>query len=275
MTQGPWLYVASSTPTRWTSVATVSRSISGYFAYPRQHGGTEHHSRKPRESEREDSIRNLSLSDDGQDLARMAHWNGSPKTQIPKTSRKGKHHERKKPLTTTPRNQNPHIDIALRNLSHEISTSPRVFQALVQCFEAEVEPLRDWAEDYTLDTVWRNKVTDRIRRPCNRDRFESVAAPILGIRATLKEAVNKARTAKETWDDKFKIERQIRTAKKAILYSGGIIDLAERAAIERLTCKQLVFELEEARCLLDREKHPWICKSPSVGVDSPGWFSDT
>jgi hypothetical protein len=175
---------------------------------------------KPREGEREDSIRNLSLSDDGQDLAGMPQWNGSPKTQIPKTSRNGKYHERKKPLTTPPRHQNPHIDIALRNLSHEVSTSLRMFQALVQCFEAEVEPLRDWAEDYTLDTVWRNKVTDRIRQPCNRDRFESVAERILGIRATLKEAVNKDRTAKETWDDKFKIERQIRTAKKAIFLLG-------------------------------------------------------
>lgn len=186
----------------------------------------------------------------------MQYWNGSSGEQSPKAGSDGEHQKRKKPPATSPKNQNPGIDIALRNLSREVGTSPQVFQALLECFEAQVEPLQDWAEDYMLGTVWRIKDMDNIRLKHDRESFESVAAQTLGIRSMLKEAVNKARTLKETWDNKFMIEGQTRIAKEAIIYAGGIIDLAERAATERLACKQLVFELEETRCLLDRDKHP-------------------
>jgi hypothetical protein len=226
---------------------------SGFFAYPREHGG-EFNPRTAYPPEQAYSICNLSLSDD-QDQDEMRYWTASPKKPDPRVNGKHspgrKHHELK-------RSQHPGIDVALRNLNDELRTSLKAFRELVQGFEAEIEPLRAWAEDYTLDTVWRNKVLVCQKR--DRERFEGVVTRISSARETVKGAMKNAKGLKETWEDKYKMERQIRTARKAVLYSDGIIGLAERAATERLACKQLVLELEEAVCLLDQKRHPWICE---------------
>ncbi len=237
---------------------------SDYFEYPREHNG-EFNPRTAYPSERAYSICNLSLSDDDQDQDEMRHWPASPKKPDPMGSGKRnpgrkQHHELRETLDV-PRSQYPGIDVALRNLNDELRTSLKVFRELVQRFEAEIEPLRAWAEDYTLDTVWRNKVLVRQRR--DRERFEGVVMRISSARATVKGAMKNTKALKDTWEDKYRMEQQIRTAKKAILYSDGIIGLAERAATERLACKQLVPELEEAMCLLDQKRHPWICEPPN------------
>ena len=243
-----------------------------YSAYPRAHGGIQLDRRDSYEDDGRDyySIRNLSLSDDQDpEEAMVPPWSGLSKKQSPRGYRSrspgSNRHEPKKPSATPPmHHHNPGIDTALRNLDYEVSSSLKMFQALVQCFEVQIEPLRGWAEGFTLDTVWRNMVVEKSRRQRDRERFEGVAARLLGTRVTVKEAVKNAKALKEACHDKYKMERQIRTAKKAILYANGIIDLVERAASERLACKQLVFELEEASCLLDRKKHPWICKFTAV-----------
>ncbi|KAK4105732.1 hypothetical protein N658DRAFT_131085 [Parathielavia hyrcaniae] len=224
---------------------------SGYAAHPEVQPSP----RDQYSCERVYSLCDLSLSD-GEDPRDMPPWTSSAKKgRRPET----KLHDLKKPSQTLSRNQNPGIDIALRNLNHEVGASLKTFRAFVQCFEAEIEPLRGWAEAYTLDTVWRNKVKDKCRRhKRDKERFEDVTGRIGDCRVALKGAVKNAKILKELWDDKYKIEDQIRAAKKALLYADSIIDLAERASSERVACKQLVFELEEARCLLDGEKHPWI-----------------
>ena len=239
---------------------------SGYPVYPRVHClDREPDPRTRYEFEREYSICDLSLSDD-QTSEDMPHWTRSlksPKKQHSKGSSgrspEAKHQELKRPLAASG-NQNPGIDVALRSLAHEVNTSIKTFQAFVQCFEADVESLRGWAEDDTLDTVWRNKVKDKCREERDRERFEGAAGRIVDARAAIKGAVKIAKALKESWHDSYDIERQMLTAKKTLLYCDGIIDFAERAASERLACKQLVSELEEVRCLLDRKKHPWICK---------------
>jgi hypothetical protein len=249
----------------------------GYSSYPRARSiGIEPN--PPRDyhdnNEREFSLCDLSLSDDDQRTAEdMPYWTRPLKKRGPKAgSSRGlesKHHKfLKKPLATPKDHLSLGIDVALRNLNHEVSASLKMLQALVHCFEIDVEPLRGWAEEYTLDTVWRNKVKEKFREKRDRERFEGVAARISGNRATVKGAVKNAKALKEAWEDRHTIERQIRTAKKAIVFCDGIIELAERAATERLACKQLIVELEEARCLLDRKKHPWICKSNRTGLSS-------
>ncbi|KAK4242642.1 hypothetical protein C8A03DRAFT_29066 [Achaetomium macrosporum] len=235
--------------------------------YPHLHGRsgeTQPDLRNPDEYEPDHSVRNLSSSD-GQ-LEDMPYWTGSPKKHAHRGSNRDSDNKPREPKKSlfTPRNENPGIDVALRNLHHEVSTSLKMFQAFVQCFESQVEPLQDWAEDYTLDTVWRNKVKDQFREKRDRVKFEGVAARILDNRATVKNAVRNAKALKEACDDKYRMEREIRTAKKALLYCDGIIDLADRAASERLACKQLVTELEEVRCLLERKKHPWIYGEETV-----------
>ncbi|KAK3310212.1 uncharacterized protein B0T15DRAFT_517756 [Chaetomium strumarium] len=232
-----------------------------YYPHLRGRSGeTKPDLRDPYMYEPDHSVGNLSLSEDQPED--MPYWTGSPKRHAHRGSPRGSDHnprERKKPLGM-PRKENPGIDVALRNLHHEVSTSLKMFQAFVQCFESQVKPLQDWAEDYTLDTVWRNKVKDQFRGKRDRGKFEGAAARFLDNRTTIKNAVRNAKSLNEACDDKYKIEREIRTAKKALLYCDGIIDLAERSPSERLACKQLVTELEEVKCLLERRKHPWICK---------------
>jgi hypothetical protein len=245
----------------------------GYPVYPRVRSPDREPDPRTRyEFKREYSICDLSLSD-YQTSEDMPYWTRSlqsPQKQYSKgssgRSSETKHQELKRPLAASRNNQNPGIDIALRSLTHEVNTSTKTFQEFVQCFEADVESLRAWAEDDTLDTVWRNKVKDKCREKCDRERFESAAGRIVDARAAIKIAVKNAKALKELWHDKYDIERQMRTAKKTLLYCDGIIELAERAASERLACKQLVSELEEVRCLLDRKKHPWICKSTSSNM---------
>lgn len=247
---------------------------SDYRAYPRARSvGASPEITNRYGYERSYSICDLSLSDD-QGSEDMPYWTRSSKLSKSSKRQQGprhnssrgpqtKHQEVKKSIAA-PASQNPGIDIALRNLYHEISNSLKTFQALVQCFELEIEPLRNWADGHTLDTVWRNKVKTACREKLNRERIQAVAGRIIDTRATLKSAVKSANALKEAWNDGHEIESQIRTAKKGILYCDGIIDLAERAASERLACRQLVSELKEARSLLDRKKHPWICKSASI-----------
>ncbi|KAL2023669.1 hypothetical protein VTK56DRAFT_1826 [Thermocarpiscus australiensis] len=237
-----------------------------YSPYPRVlFSGAESHPRSPREYRRHCSFSDPSLSDDAHP-GQVHHRGGSIRKRDPmgsSGSRESKREESKKPAATL-RNQNPGVDLALRNLSHELGVSLKNFQAFAQSFEDETEQLRDWAEEYTLDTIWKNKVKANSRERRDREVFGGMAGRILWSRATIKDSVAKAKALKATWDDKYKIERQIRTAKKALLYCDGIVDLAERAASERLACKQLLLELEEAADLLDRKKHPWICKTASV-----------
>ncbi|KAK4154746.1 hypothetical protein C8A00DRAFT_42552 [Chaetomidium leptoderma] len=248
----------------------------GYAAYPRVHSFGPN-PKNYYENERVYSLCDLSLSDD-QGPEDMPHWTRSSKKHSSSGSRSrgpsGQHREHKKPLATPPKNQNPGIDVALRNLDHEVRASLNMFRAIVQCFDVDIEPLRAWAEDYTLDTVWRNKVKDKVREKRDRERLEGVAGRIIDCRAAAKGAVKNAKALKETWGgDRYKIERQIRTAKKAILYCDGVIDLAERAASERLACKQLVLELEETKCLLDQNKHPWIYGEEGVEKQDEAGYS--
>lgn len=191
-----------------------------------------------------------------------------PRSRSPKKytsegrSRNGlrKHHGPKPPPLASPTNQNPGIDVALRNLNHEARISLGMYQVLFRDFEGQIEQLQDWADDYTLDTVWRNKIKDQYREKRNKERVEGVTIRILACRMSIKDAIAKAKVLKAAWDDQYRIEQQIRTAKKALLYCDGIINLAERATSERLACKLLLTELEETQGLLDGRKHPWICE---------------
>lgn len=215
----------------------------------------------PHEYQGDYAFGDLSLSDDLHS-GDMPHRRASIKNQAPKgssRSRDSKHRSTKQ--LAAQRNHNHGIDVALRNLDHEVNTSLRMFQAFIQDFEDQIEPLQEWADEFTLDTVWRNKVKTKLRENRDRERLEGVPERVLACRVSLKEAIVEAKTVKAAWEDRYKIESQIRTAKKAVLYCDGIIDLAEMAASERQACKQLVLELDEARGLLDRKRHPWICKS--------------
>ncbi|KAL2180245.1 uncharacterized protein P884DRAFT_255263 [Thermothelomyces heterothallicus CBS 202.75] len=224
-------------------------------------------SRNYHDKARKLSLCDLSLSDDNPS-EHMPCW---VKDRKPNLRVSGIHDpaNKQRDLKAPPAPQCLGIDATLRNLHHEVSSSLKMLQALVQCFEADVEALRPWAEESTLDTVWRNKVKKVFRGKRDKARFEGVAARVSASRAAIKGAVRTVKTLKAAWEDRHTVEGQIRTAKKAIVFCDGIVDLAERAASERAACRQLVTELEETICLLDRRKHPWICKSSLLNTCPP------
>jgi hypothetical protein len=242
-----------------------------YFAYPVHPRVHAIRSQSYYDNEHELSLDGLSLSDD-QRIEDIFLWTKSSRKQGPqdghRRGQRGEYQGANNPFVV-PKAQGPSIDIALRNLRHELSASLKIFQPLVQSFEADIEPLRDWAEDLTLDTVWKNRVKKFFREKRDRRRYEGMAARISHSRTAVKDAIKNAKVLKETWEDKHSLERQILTAKKAIVFCDGIVGLAERAASERLACKQLVVELEEAKSLLDWKKHPWICESAPAITQAP------
>lgn len=158
-----------------------------------------------------------------------------------------------------PRNQNPGIDIALRDLRHEASKSVNVYEDLVCGFEEQTEALKDWAEESTLDMAWKNKV-DKLRSENEASQFAGVIERIASRQESVKSAMERAKQFISSWDERHEIELQIRTAKKAVLYCDGMVDLAKRAAEDRRACGYLVQELKDVKNLLTRKRHPWICK---------------
>ncbi|KAK0618011.1 hypothetical protein B0T17DRAFT_495927 [Bombardia bombarda] len=158
--------------------------------------------------------------------------------------------------------QYPGIDIALRNLNQELSSSLVLYQALMKDFKGQTELLKDWADDATLDIVWKNKIKDKFSGRRERERIEGLPDRISNCKVPIKDAIIRAQLVKPTSDDlKYIIDLQVRTAKKALIYCGVIIHLAKKAINERVSCRALVKELEEAKELLGPKKHPWICKS--------------
>ncbi|KAK0657551.1 hypothetical protein B0T16DRAFT_488674 [Cercophora newfieldiana] len=159
---------------------------------------------------------------------------------------------------TEPRNQNPGIDIALRDLYQEVGGSFDVYQDLVQAFEEQTLALKTWAEESTLDMAWKNKVKDKLRSEREASKLFGVAERIGSRQEAVKAAINRAQRMVSTWERKHKIEHQIRTANKAIVCCDGVMDLAKRATKERHACWYLVQELKDMEYLLSWKRHAWI-----------------
>ncbi|KAH6634262.1 hypothetical protein B0J18DRAFT_415677 [Chaetomium sp. MPI-SDFR-AT-0129] len=220
-------------------------------------------------------LRDPDLSDHGQPINNMPYWTRTARNYTPRLSHhRGsgtKNHETNK-ATDAPGYQTLGIDAALRNLHHEVTASLNMFHTFVQCFEADVEPLKGWADEHTLGTIWRNKIRNQFfgdKR--ERARFHGVATRIMSIRLALKGAAKDTKALLRVWENKYAAERQLRTAKKAVVFCDGLIDLAGRTASERQACKQLLIELEDTKCLLDRRKHPWIYGEDEVDEQAESW----
>ncbi|KAK5663512.1 hypothetical protein OQA88_3942 [Cercophora sp. LCS_1] len=151
------------------------------------------------------------------------------------------------------------IDIALLALSEEVKSWAKFYRDFYQEFEHQVSGLKDWAQDSTLDTLWKDRVSAKLRGKAESERLRSMADRVLNCRETVKEAIeNKGGGRRSTQEAKYKIEHQVHTAKKALVYCEVLGELIDRAPEERAVCKHLVTELEEARSLLNRKRHPWI-----------------
>ncbi|KAK1755005.1 hypothetical protein QBC47DRAFT_413917 [Echria macrotheca] len=168
----------------------------------------------------------------------------------------GRHDKRSRRLSH--RKPNPGIDVALRNLNDEVSSTRRLYKAVVDEFELQISELVDWADGDTLEEVWKNKFKHKSRDRREGEKLGGVCDRLCNCRASIQDAIAKAQNVKALWKDKHELEAQIRTAKKAVVYCDGLIDLATKSAIERKASRQLIQELAETNDLLQRKKYPWI-----------------
>ena len=110
-----------------------------------------------------------------------------------------------KTTKTTTRKQihmpNPAIDSALRNLNHEVHSSLRAYQPLLNSFLVQTALLRSTGsiDDKTLDAIWRSKINTKVTEARNphqkRERIEFVGARVSYHRQSIQEAVDTARNS--------------------------------------------------------------------------------
>ncbi|KAL1842546.1 hypothetical protein VTJ49DRAFT_5022 [Mycothermus thermophilus] len=158
-----------------------------------------------------------------------------------------KTHQESKKQPIGPRNQNPGIDVALRAFYHEIDPLVNLLQKTLNSFRDDTEKLRKWAEQDTLNTVWRNKIDYTCRNKTHKQLLEGAPGRFAAVKAYIKQALKQAKLLKETWDDRHDMERQVWVAKRMLQWCGQIIDLAQRVANEFPVCKELIWELQDVR----------------------------
>ncbi|KAK3695062.1 hypothetical protein B0T22DRAFT_533994 [Podospora appendiculata] len=164
-------------------------------------------------------------------------------------------------------NKNLCLDVALRNLNQAVSASLKTYQAFLEGLESQTKLLEDWAEEFTLGTIWRSKARNKLRGKRDKEIFDAVAERISNCKAGIVDAVPGAqRISPPPVDDKYRLDRLIRTAKKALLCCDVIIPLAGRAVNERIACLQLVHELEEAEGPLSRQSTHGSSKAVDVDL---------
>jgi len=167
----------------------------------------------------------------------------------------------RKTKRTGQRNPNPGIDVALRNLHEEVAGASQLYQDFVGEFDRQISAIADWADNFTIDTVWRNKVKTKVRNHEEGDKLGGVVERLSSRRKSIADALANAESVTPAWKDKHKLELQIRTAKKALVYSDVLLELAQKALDERVSSRQLIQELDETSSLLKQKRHPWICES--------------
>ncbi|KAK4217602.1 hypothetical protein QBC37DRAFT_414167 [Rhypophila decipiens] len=124
--------------------------------------------------------------------------------------------------TTTKRQiyiPNPGIDISLRSLRYATDESFGVYDSLLRDFLVQTKLLRSSGavDDRTLDAIWRDKITARIRTSRNpearRKTIENVSFRNSESRRLIKEAIDRARTS---------ISLLIHQASLSVSGSGGL-----------------------------------------------------
>lgn len=161
------------------------------------------------------------------------------------------------------------IDLALLALSEEVRCSARFYRDFYQDFEQQTAGLKEWVEDSTLDILWKDRVKYKFHARGESERLRSMVDRVRRCQEAVKDAIESTGGGRSSATDaKYQMEHQVHTAKKALVYCEVLAELIERAAEERIACKYLVSELEEARNLLNRKRHPWICKCTHLTSNS-------
>lgn len=192
--------------------------------------------------------------------------------------------KRDSPLT---KRYNVAIEVALTGLYDGLTSALALFQAYDRSFESQVRQLTNWALDFTLDELWHNMITDKFREKDEPERFRSAGEKISSRLQAVEQAVRAPQTSR-TDKQRYNLERRRRAARKAVAHCEDIVELAERAGVERMACKFVVEEIIEVVGMLDPKTHPNLYSDdeerkgkgggrskPRDNGDVPGFNDDT
>ncbi|KAK0751510.1 hypothetical protein B0T18DRAFT_69955 [Schizothecium vesticola] len=163
----------------------------------------------------------------------------------------------KSTASTEPASTVPGVSAALEVLRKLILDFIKLYRRLVRRFEDQTQTLAGWAEDATLDTLWADMVKSYFcERGMGQEGFKDGAIMISSCQQTLQNAIAKAQDNSKRNGDDYRVECEVRVAKKCLVCCDGIVELAKRAERERIACQHLIHELKDARDLL----HKWMGK---------------
>lgn len=152
----------------------------------------------------------------------------------------------------------PGVDAALEVLRKLILDFIKLYRRLVRRFEDQTQTVAGWAEDATLDALWADMAKSFFcERSMGEEGFRDGAVMISSCQQALQNAIARAQDTSKCNGTDYRMECQIRMAKKCIVCCDGIVELARRAERERIACQHLIRELKDARDLLNK----WMGKS--------------
>jgi len=146
------------------------------------------------------------------------------------------------------------IELALTGLYEALTSALALFQGYDRSFESQVRQLTNWALDFTLDELWRNMIADKFREKDEPEKFRAAAEKI-GSRLQAVEQAARAPQVSKTDRQRYSLERRRRAARKAVAHCEDLVELAERAKVERVACKFVVEEIIEVVGMLDPKTH--------------------
>ena len=159
--------------------------------------------------------------------------------------------------STEPASTVPGVSAALEVLRKLILDFIKLYRRLVRRFEDQTQTLAGWAEDATLDALWADMVKSYFcERGMGQEGFKDGAIMISSCQQTLQNAIAKAQDNSKRNGDDYRMECEVRVAKKCLVCCDGIVELAKRAERERIACQHLIHELKDARDLF----HKWMGK---------------
>jgi hypothetical protein len=151
----------------------------------------------------------------------------------------------------------PGVSAALEVLRKLLLDFIKLYRRLVRRFEDQTQTLAGWAEDATMDALWADMVKSYFcERGMGQEGFKDGAIMISSCQQTLQNAIAKAQDNSKSNGDDYRMECEVRVAKKCLVCCDGIVELAKRAEQEQIACQHLIHELKDARDLL----HKWMGK---------------
>lgn len=149
------------------------------------------------------------------------------------------------------------VELALHGLHKALCSALVLFQSYSVSFDGRVQQLAGWADDSSLDLLWRNMVADMFRKKGEMEKFNDAGEKISASLEAVRQAA-KGEHATKTYKQHHSLERRLRAAHKAVAHCEAIVKLAERVENERMAGKFVIEEIMDAVAMLDPKTHPQL-----------------